>query len=277
METLTRLVAESLARHGFDRPVDYRRLEWSRWFRCESHHSLLLVPSRPGVFALAEEITRVETAASAVQATAKPSATTTETKESTSAPYATVEERHSSSSSAPRNVTERPVGSSSASHTVEERRFSAAWAPQITGALAPEPSRMLAVTHFFEADDMAFVLDRMLSSQNPMRTRLASGRFFIRYVVISDPAQRRSICNALNQWIVSSAEKATGIGSHFATSLDHVETAASAVPRREASGATTAHTDAAAKNDQRRVNSAPQLNSAIATNIHCSSSFPSGF
>src|SRR5215467_10928542 len=56
METLTRLVAESLARHGFDRPVDYRRLEWSRWFRCESHHSLLLVPSKPGVFALAEEI-----------------------------------------------------------------------------------------------------------------------------------------------------------------------------------------------------------------------------
>jgi len=249
METLTRLVAESLARHGFDRPVDYRRLEWSRWFRCESHHSLLVVPSRPGVFALAEEISRVETAASAVPATAKPSATTTETKGSTSAPYP----------------------------TVEERRFSAALAPPNTGALAPEPSRMLAVTHFFEDDDMAFVLDRMLSYQNPMRARLASGRYFVRYVVIADPAQRRSICNALNQWIASSAEKATGIGSHFATSLDHVETAASAVPRREASGATTAHTDAAPKNDQRRVNSAPQLNSAIATNIHCSSSFPSGF
>jgi hypothetical protein len=56
MEGLTRLVSESLARHGFDRPLDYRRLHWSRWFRCESHHSLLLVPSKPGVFALAEEI-----------------------------------------------------------------------------------------------------------------------------------------------------------------------------------------------------------------------------
>ena len=56
METLTRLVSESLARHGFDRPVDYRRLQWSRWFRCESHHSLLVVPSKPGVFALAEEV-----------------------------------------------------------------------------------------------------------------------------------------------------------------------------------------------------------------------------
>src|SRR5215470_17280228 len=113
MEGLTRLVFESLARHGFDRPVDYRRLEWSRWFRCESPHSLLLVPSRPGVFALAEEITRVETAASTVQATVKPGATTTETKGSTSAPYS----------------------------TVEERRFSAALTPQNTGTLATEPSR----------------------------------------------------------------------------------------------------------------------------------------
>src|SRR5579871_3206723 len=56
MEGLARLVSESLARHGFDRPLDYRRLQWSRWFRCESHHSLLFVPSKPGVFALAEEI-----------------------------------------------------------------------------------------------------------------------------------------------------------------------------------------------------------------------------
>ena len=56
MEGLTRLVSESLARHGFDRPLDYRRLRWSRWFRCESHHSLLFVPSKPGVFAIAEEV-----------------------------------------------------------------------------------------------------------------------------------------------------------------------------------------------------------------------------
>ena len=73
MEALTRLVSESLARHGFDRPLDYRRLHWSRWFRCESHHSLLFVPSKPGVFAVAEEIMdlgqkndHVATAASAV-------------------------------------------------------------------------------------------------------------------------------------------------------------------------------------------------------------------
>src|SRR5258708_18552495 len=56
MEALTRLVADSLARHGLDRPVDLRRLQWSRWFRCDSTHSLLIVPSKPGIFAFAEEV-----------------------------------------------------------------------------------------------------------------------------------------------------------------------------------------------------------------------------
>jgi hypothetical protein len=146
---------------------------------------------------------------------------------------------------------------------------------------------MLAVAQFYEDDDMAFVLDRMLSHENPMRNRLASGRYFVRFVVIEDASQRRSICNALNQWIVSSAEKATGIGTHFATSLElptavqtHVATPASAVPPTlsEAKGSGNGNgLPGPAQNDQRTVNTAPRLNSAIATNIHCSSSFPSGF
>jgi len=56
MEDLTRLVADSLARHGFEATLDCRRLEWSRWFRCESSFSLLLVPSAAGVYALGEEV-----------------------------------------------------------------------------------------------------------------------------------------------------------------------------------------------------------------------------
>ena len=56
MEGLTRLVEESMARHGFEPPVDHRRLQWSRWFRCETSFDLLLVPSKPGLFALGEEI-----------------------------------------------------------------------------------------------------------------------------------------------------------------------------------------------------------------------------
>jgi len=207
MEGLTRLVSESLARHGFDRPLDYRRLRWSRWFRCESHHSLLFVPSKPGVFALAEEIMDFGTTNAHAATAAKPAL----------------------------SGVGGAVPRSEASRSVEERRLSAASGNPYIAALAaagpspeaesrkPEaasPRRMLAVTQFFEDDDMAFVLDRMLSRQNPMSARLASGRYFARFVVIEDQAQRRSICAALNQWMVSAAEKATGIGSHFATSLE---------------------------------------------------------
>jgi hypothetical protein len=180
MEGLTRLVSESLARHGFDRPLDYRRLRWSRWFRCDSHHSLLAVPSKPGVFAVAEEIMDFGS-----------------------------------------NVEEPRF--SAASGTNHIAALAAAGVAPEAGSRTPEaasPRRMLAVTQFFEDDDMAFVLDRMLSRQNPMAARLASGRYFVRFVVIEDETQRRSICSALNQWMVSASEKATGIGSHFATSLE---------------------------------------------------------
>ena len=136
MEGITRLVSESLARHGFDRPLDYRRLHWSRWFRCESHHSLLSVPSKPGVFALAEEVMDLGSA--------------------------TVRGRA--------DAAIRPAAS-----TVKS---------EMDGSTAQ--NRMLAVSQFFEDDDMAFVLDRMLSRENPMRARLASGRYFVRYVVIED-------------------------------------------------------------------------------------------
>jgi hypothetical protein len=166
MEGLTRLVSESLLRHGLERPVDYRRLRWSRWFRCESPHSLLQVPSKPGVFALAEEIATVTTAALG------------------------------------------PGSPAPAGVVCED------------AALAPDARRMLAVVHFFEDDDMAFVLDRMLTKENPLRAPLNSGRYFIRFVIIEDRFQRRQIYNSLSQWLTDSAEKASGIGSHFASSLE---------------------------------------------------------
>ena len=202
METLTRLVSESLARHGFDRPLDYRRLQWSRWFRCESHHSLLLVPSKPGVFALAEEIMSL--------GDEKADVTTKGTVPEAGSP--------------------KP-----------EARFPEAESRK------PEAARMLAVSQFFEAEDMAFVLDRMLSRTH----RLESGRYFVRYVEIQDESQRRNICNALNQWIASSAEKATGIGSHFASSLEltpmtekaHVGMSALGRPAEQSSAAPTPGTE----------------------------------
>jgi hypothetical protein len=55
MEDIALMVSASLARHGFNTRVDHRRLQWSRWCRCESSLSVVLAPSKPGVFALAEE------------------------------------------------------------------------------------------------------------------------------------------------------------------------------------------------------------------------------
>src|SRR5271166_3740708 len=200
MEALTRLVADSLARHGLDRPVDPRRLQWSRWFRCDSPHSLLVVPSKPGIYALAEEIMDLGKGNTHVE---------------TTAPGCLVEQ---SSAVASR------VQTSGGSTDREGHDFSRAVnTSKSVAALAAEVKplrRMLAVLQFSEDDDMAFTLDRMFTRVNPLRTRLASGLCFLRFVVIEDQVQRRSICAALNQWMHSSAEKASGIGAEFQSSLE---------------------------------------------------------
>lgn len=226
MEALTRLVSESLARYGLDRPVDYRRLQWSRWFRCESPHSLLLVPSKPGVFAIAEEIMDLGT-----------------------------------------GTLGGPAGQGSAG-----------------SGSPPEPRRMLAVLQFGEDDDMAFVLDRMLSRENSMRARLLSGRCFVRFVVIEDEAQRRSICNALNQWMISSGEKASGIGAHFASSLElNVARTSSeweAKGPSPANGSHPAQSELDLKTDSGPpavTGPVPQFDCGAATNIRCPQPLPSGF
>jgi hypothetical protein len=156
METLTRLVTESLARHGFDRPLDYRHRKGSHWFRCQSHRSLLAVAGQPGVFARARQVMDLESSKAQVE----------------------------------------PAGSLATS-AVE-----GAVAPRLSAAKGSgsRARRMTAVGQFFEHREVAFVLDRMWSRANPMRT-------------------------------------------------DH----------------------------DRRTTPAPRLNSAIATTIHCSSSFPSRF
>jgi len=288
MESLTRLVSESLARHGFDRPLDYRRLSWSRWFRCESHHSLLFVPSKPGVFAVAEEITDLGSTNPHVGAGDSP--------------------------------TQRSEASAPSLDLVSNHQFSPSRTPEAESRKpeAGQARRMLAVTQFFEDDDMAFVLDRMLSHQNPMAARLASGRYFVRFVVIEDQTQRRSICTALNQWMLSAAEKATGIGSHFASSLEltpateyipqvddrqatlfenreenvgrTLPSASSGQALSATADATATHVGTVASRSEASGSSSkpvfpashstlttPHLDSGAATNIHCPSPFPSGF
>jgi hypothetical protein len=253
MEALTRLVADSLARHGFDRPVDPRRLQWSRWSRCDTPHSLLVVPSKPGIFALAEEI-----AANVARAPSPP----------TSERFAD-REGHDFSSEPALSERSEPKGATSAAQ------------PSSASAAEPPVRRMLAVLQFREDDDMAFVLDRMFTRINPMRARLASGRCFLRFVVIEDQDQRRSICTALNQWLLSSAEKATGIAADFQSSLELTDAVGTRVGRTLMSdSADTVPKLAQApqlilKPDS--IHPAPNLDSGANKNLHCPHSLPSGF
>jgi hypothetical protein len=139
MEGLTRLVAESMARHGMDAPVDHRRLQWSRWFRCESGFDLLDAPSKPGLFAVAEEL------------------------------------------AAPGEI---PVAGG---------------------------RRMLAVLQVSQADDLGMALARLFAPSSQLKERIAGGRVFARYTVIEEDAQRFSAHSALEHWLASSAEAASGV------------------------------------------------------------------
>src|SRR5580700_6660163 len=73
-----------------------------------------------------------------------------------------------------------------------------------------EGKRMLALFQISEADDVGMALGRLFLSSNPARERFASGRCFARYVVIEDANQRRTALTALQRWMASSAEAATG-------------------------------------------------------------------
>jgi hypothetical protein len=277
VEALTRLVADSLARHGLDRPVDLRRLQWSRWFRCDSPHSLLVVPSKPGIFAIAEEITDlgpnntsgaskapVGTAAlgcPAEQSSAVASSATT-------AGGSTVREGDDFSSEPALSKRSAPKG---AAMQARNSPASAAEVPQ---------RRMLAVLQFSEDDDMAFVLDRMFTSVNPMRARLASGRCFLRFVVIEDQDQRRNICTALNQWMLSSAEKASGIPTDFSSALELAPVTTRVSRTLPSADAVSTPTPAQVPQPILKPDSlpsAPYLDSGAAKNLHCPHPLPSGF
>jgi hypothetical protein len=254
VEALTRLVADSLARHGLDRPVDPRRLQWSRWFRCDSPHSLLVVPSKPGIFALAEEI--MDFGPGSPVGTSKLHVGT----------------------AALGCPAEQSSASVSATPTLEENKDREGHDSPASAADGPV-RRMLAVLQFSEDDDMAFTLDRMFTCVNPMRSRLSSGRCFLRFVVIEDQDQRRSICNALNQWLLSSAEKATGMTADFQSSLEFATTdrvgrtllsdSADSIPKPAQAPQPIPRPEVA--------QTAPHLDSGAAKNLHCPHPLPSGF
>ena len=281
METLTRLVSDSLARHGLNRPVDPRRLQWSRWFRCDSPHSLLVVPSKPGIFALAEEI--MDLGPSNVPVGPAALACPEPSRRGCPAEHSSAT---ASSTSTSAGTTKGPLGGAALQRCDPPPRTNAALAAEGTPT-----RRMLAVLQFSEDDDMAYVLDRMFTRINPMRARLASGRCFLRFVVIEDQDQRRSICTTLNQWLVSSAEKASGLPSDFSSSLElteslgrtlpsttaHVGTAAPSTSSGQALGCPSERSSALGQAMSPKANAITHLDSGAARNLHCPQPLPSGF
>src|SRR6202166_1938737 len=250
MEAITRLVADSLARHGLNCSVDPRRLQWSRWFRCDSVHSLLVVPSKPGIFALAEEIMDL-------------------------GPKQDQEgqDRQGQDLQGQDLQGQDREGQDREGHDFSRAVTFAKNSPASAAELSQR--RMLAVLQFSEDDDMAFTLDRMFTRINPMRARLSSGRCFLRFVVIDDQAQRRTICTALNQWMVSSAEKATGISSDFSSSLELAP-----VTDRVGRALLSDSVDIPKSAPVPLPNPAPlsaALDSGAAKNLHCPHPLPSGF
>ncbi len=281
MEALTRMVADSLARHGLDRPIDPRRLQWSRWFRCDSTHSLLVVPSKPGIFALAEEVMNL--------APSNGHNNHAETSGSNHVETAALgcPERSSASGIFPVGILGGTGGGTGILGGAALQRCDSL--PPKDPALAAEVPvrRMLAILQFSEDDDMAFVLDRMFTRINPMRDRLALGSCFLRFVVIEDQAQRRSICTALNQWMLTSAEKASGLPPDFSSSLE-MASVARTCPEREPKGPSPASAGSTEKpaqeepptlrsNPLQSTAAAPYLNSGAAKNLHCPHPLPSGF
>jgi hypothetical protein len=130
---------------------------------------------------------------------------------------------------------------------------------------------MLAVLQFSEDDDMAFTLDRMFTRINPMRARLASGRCFLRFVVIEDETQRRNICAALNQWMLTSAEKASGLPSDFQSSLELTTDRAARTPSDSPNRIPNA------AEVQPPINPTLNLDNGASKNLHCPHPLPSGF
>jgi len=176
MEDLARLVADSLARHGYDAPVDHRRLEWSRWFRCDSSLSFLLVPSSPGIYALGEELGTMG-----------------------DNPVIPSEVRRQPNESKNPGSVDPTTGIDRSSHT---------FAGKTSGLLSSK--RMLAVFEISETDDLGAELSRLFAPGHPLRDRLASGRCFARYSRVADRDQRTAASSALRQWLASSMEVATG-------------------------------------------------------------------
>jgi hypothetical protein len=73
--------------------------------------------------------------------------------------------------------------------------------------------RMLAILEIATAEDLSRTLSQLFASTSVLRDRLLSGRCYIRYAVVPDPAERAAVAAALQQWVATANEAATGFAS----------------------------------------------------------------
>ena len=212
MESISQLVSDSLARHGMEPSLDHLRIEWSRWFRCESSFSVLLVPAKPGIFALGEEMVP---AGSTVLVDGNCRAEGIK--------HAQAENTLLEATALSRVEGGYPVNPAPEGRPSLAQRFSAGEAGETIsvpeGRPKPAGKRMLALFQISEADDLGMALGRMFLPGNPLLRKLNSGRCFARYAVIEDAAQRSAAYSVFQRWMQESAETASGINSCGAGAL----------------------------------------------------------
>jgi len=96
----------------------------------------------------------------------------------------------------------------------------------------------------------------------------------VRFVVVEDQQQRRTICAALNQWMRNSAEKASGLPVDFSSSLEFASENV-ARPPSPAFRAAKPFAPIVPKFETRGVHSV--LEAGGNGKLHCPQPFPSGF
>ena len=205
---------------------DHLRLNWSRWIRCESSFSVLLVPAKPGIFALGEEMVppvsmTVVDGKSRVAGIKQMQASTVERRASSPVEF----ERSENAAGSITAEASPPTDPAPKGRPSLAQRFSAGEAEKTIQVPEGRPKtpgaskRMLALFQISEADDLGMVLGRLFLPGNPLLAKLNSGRCFTRYAVIEDAAQRSAAYAIFERWMRDSSETASGISSCGADAL----------------------------------------------------------
>jgi len=106
-----------------------------------------------------------------------------------------------------------------------------ALAEEIVEPSGPASRRLLAVFEINEAEDLAFALSRFFVPGSAWQQRLSQTRCYLRYVVITNPAQRSAATDALKRWLNSQVDTAAQVFEHPVRRSDSHQEAATDAER----------------------------------------------